>query len=72
MNLPRVIAVLLILAGGFVLAYGGFTYTKDSHEANVGPLHLELKEKEHVNVPMWVGAGVLLVGVLLLAIPRKQ
>lgn len=71
MGAQKFIAVVLIVAGALGLAYGGFTYTKDSHEAEVGPLTLSVDEKEHVNVPIWAGVGVLVLGVVLLVVPRK-
>ena len=66
MNALRIVAVLLIVGGTLGLAYGGFTYTSDTHEADIGTLHLQLNEKEHVNVPLWAGVGAVIGGVLLL------
>lgn len=64
----KILGILLLAAGILALAYGGFTYTKDTHQAKIGPLELELKQKEHVNVPVWAGvAAVAVGGVLLLA-----
>ena len=72
-NLLRVIAVLLIAAGVLGLVYRSFTYTKETHEANVGPLQLELKEKDTVSVPIWAGVAAIVVGggLLLFAGMRR-
>lgn len=59
-------AVLLVL-GLLALAYGGFSYTKDTDKVDVGPIHLEVKDKERVNIPLWAGVGLAAVGVVLLA-----
>ncbi|HEY1076913.1 MAG TPA: hypothetical protein VGE51_09505 [Fontimonas sp.] len=67
----KIVAILLIVAGALGLGYGGFTYTKETHEAEVGPLSLSVDEKEHVNVPVWAGLGVLVLGVVLLVVPKK-
>lgn len=66
MNAARIIGVLLIVAGTLGLIYGSFSYTKETHEAKLGPIQLSVKEKETVNVPVWAGAGGIAVGVLLL------
>jgi uncharacterized membrane protein YidH (DUF202 family) len=66
MNLRRLIAILLIVCGALGLAYGGFTYTKETHQADLGPLHVSLDEKQHVNIPIWAGVGAILVGAFLL------
>lgn len=71
MNIQRVFGILLLVAGLLGLAYGGFTYTKDTHKADVGPLHLSVEEKEHVNIPMSLGIGFLVVGGLLVLVRRK-
>ena len=42
MNLVRILAILLIVGGVAGLAYGGFSYTKESHSADIGSLHLEV------------------------------
>ncbi len=67
----RLAAVILIIGGILGLAYGGFTYTKDTHTADLGPIELSVEEKETVNIPVWLGAGALAVGVLLLAMRRQ-
>ena len=59
-------AVLLAL-GILALAYGGFTYTKNTDEVNVGPVHFSVTDKERVNIPLWAGVGVAIVGGILLA-----
>jgi len=66
MNPIRVVALVLILAGALGLAYGGFTYTKDTHEAKLGPIELSIKDKETVNIPIWAGVGAIVIGGALL------
>jgi hypothetical protein len=72
MSSTKIIALVLIVAGALGLAYGKFTYTKETHEAKVGPIELSVKDKETVNIPMWAGIGAIVVGAgLLLAGGRK-
>ena len=49
----RLLAIVLIVVGVLGLAYGGFSYTRESHDAKLGPIELSVKEKETVNIPMW-------------------
>jgi hypothetical protein len=67
----RVVALALIVAGVLALAYGGFTYTKETHEAKLGPIEVQVKDKEHVNVPVWAGVIAVAAGALLLVVPVK-
>ena len=72
MNPVKVIAIVLILGGILGLAYGGFSYTKDTTVVKLGPLEISAKEKQTVNVPMWAGVGAIVVGGLLLAFGGKR
>lgn len=66
MHVVKMLAVLLILAGALALAYGSFTYTKDTHETKIGPVELSIKDTETVNVPVWAGVAAMVAGVLVL------
>jgi hypothetical protein len=66
MNSTKLLAIVLIVAGVLSLAYGGFSYTRDTHEAKIGPLEMTIQDKRRVNVPMWAGVAVLLAGGALL------
>lgn len=66
MNAIKAIAFALILAGALGLVYGGFTYTKETHEAKLGPIELSVTDKERVNIPVWAGVGAILIGGALL------
>lgn len=66
MNAVKMLAIVLIVAGGLALAYGGFTYTKETHQAKLGSIELSIKDTETVNVPIWVGVGAVVAGVILL------
>jgi TRAP-type C4-dicarboxylate transport system permease small subunit len=72
MGLQRVFGILFLVVGALGLAYGGFSYTKETHKASIGSLQLSVDEKKTVNIPLSVGIGFLVVGGLLLLIPRKQ
>ena len=58
----RIFGIVLLAAGILALAYGGFSYTKETHEANLGPLQLEVKEKERIDVPLWAGVALAVAG----------
>ena len=72
MNAVKILALALIVAGVLGLAYGSFTYTKDTHSANVGPINLTVKDKQTVNVPVWAGIVAVLVGGGLLFFPAGK
>ena len=73
MNGIRIVAVALIVAGILGLAYGSFSYTKDTHEMKLGPIDLTVKKEQTVNIPVWAGVGaILLGGGLLLFGGRKS
>lgn len=68
----RLIGILLVVAGALGLAYGGFSYTKESTAVKLGPLELKVQEKETVNVPVWAGLGAIGVGLVLLVLGGKR
>jgi drug/metabolite transporter (DMT)-like permease len=72
MGMTKIIGVVLIVAGTLGLIYGGFSYTKEKHDVNLGPLKFSMAEKETVNVPIWAGAGAIAIGVVLLLFGRKK
>lgn len=72
MNATRLLAIALILAGALGLAYGSFSYTKETHETKLGPIEFSVKDKETVNIPMWAGIGALVIGGLLLTVGTKS
>jgi uncharacterized membrane protein YdcZ (DUF606 family) len=69
----RIVGIVLIVAGLLALAYGGFSYTKETHKAELGPFKMTLEERQQVNVPQWIGVAALVGGiVLVLAGGRKK
>ena len=72
MNSVKGVAIILIGGGALALAYGGFSYTKETHEGNIGPISLTVKDKEHVNVPVWAGVAAIVIGAGFLLVPAKK
>jgi hypothetical protein len=72
MNAVKIVGVVLILAGTLGLVYSNFSYTKETHEAKIGPLELSVKEKETINIPTWAGVGAIVIGGILLLVPLKR
>ncbi|MDB5925768.1 MAG: hypothetical protein JWN13_4704 [Betaproteobacteria bacterium] len=66
MNGIRLVAIILIMAGVIGLAYQQFSFTRETAQAKIGPLELSVKEKQTVNVPMWLSIGAIGLGVVLL------
>ena len=72
MNAIRIAAIALIVAGVLGLAYGGFSYTKDTQQAKIGPIELTVTEKQTVNVPIWAGVAAIVAGGALLLFGVKK
>ncbi len=72
MNAVKIAAIVLIAAGILGLVYGSFSYTKETHEAKLGPLELAVKEKQTVNIPVWGGVGAIVIGGVLLLMGGKK
>jgi len=72
MNAVKIAGIVLIVAGVLGLAYGSFSYTKDTHEVKLGPIELSVKDKKTVNVPVWAGVGAIVIGGVLLLFGSKK
>jgi hypothetical protein len=62
----------LLAAGTLALVYRGLTYTKETHDAKLGPIELSVKEKKTVTFPVWLGVGLVVVGGALLVVGKKR
>ena len=72
MNPTKMLAIVLIVAGVLGLGYGGFSYTKETHDIKMGPLEMSVQEKQTVNVPVWAGVGAILIGGTLLLLGGRK
>ncbi len=72
MNTIRVFAIGLVIAGVLALAYGGFTYTRETHETDIGPIHMSFADKKTVNIPIWAGIAAIVAGGLILVLRKPN
>lgn len=72
MSATKIAAIVLIFAGVLGLAYGSFSYTKQTHDLKMGPIEMSVKEKETINVPVWVGVGTIAIGAALLLLGGRK
>ena len=73
MNPVKMLGIGLIVAGVLGLAYGGFTYTRETHDTNLGPINISVSDRETVNIPIWAGVvAVAIGGGLLFFAGRKS
>jgi hypothetical protein len=72
MNALRIPAIVLIVAGVLGLAYGSFSYTKQTHDVKIGPIEMSVQDKQTVNVPVWAGVGVIVIGGALLLFGARK
>lgn len=72
MNATRIVGILLIVAGIAGLGIGGFSFTKETHQAKLGPLEFSVKEQQNVNIPSWAGVAAIVVGGALVLLGGKK
>ncbi len=67
MNPIRIVGIILVVLGIAGFLTGGFSFTKETTKAQIGPLKVQVQEKESVNVPQWLSLGAVVIGGILLA-----
>jgi hypothetical protein len=70
--MTKIIAIVLIVLGVLALIYGGFTYSRETASIDLGPVGIEVVERERVSIPLWAGAGSVALGVVLLLVGARR
>jgi len=71
-NTWKIAGIALLIAGVLGLLYGSFSYTKETHDVKLGPIELSVKEKQTVNVPVWLGVAAIAAGGALLLLGGRR
>lgn len=71
MSTTKIIGVILIVAGIAGVLYDKYGYTRETQEAQLGPLQLSITEKKSAEFPLWLGIGAIALGFVLVVIDRK-
>lgn len=72
MNSTKITGIVLIVLGLAGFFTGGFSFTKDTTKANIGPLQLTVQEKEAVNIPQWLSLGAIVLGAVVLVMGSRK
>ena len=72
MNTTKIIGIVLIVGGVLGLVFGGFSFTKQTTKANLGPISLSVQEKETVNIPLWASVIAIAAGAAVLVAGGKK
>jgi hypothetical protein len=72
MSTTKIAGIALIILGCLGMAYGGFSYTKETSAVKLGGLELKVQERETVNIPLILSGAAVALGIfLLVAVGRK-
>jgi uncharacterized membrane protein YidH (DUF202 family) len=72
MNTTKMVGAILIAGGVLGLAFGGFSFTRETHQASLGPLNLSVAEKETVNIPLWASIVVIVAGAAVMVAGSRK
>lgn len=72
MNTRQILGITLLVGGTLALVYGGFSYTKETHQADLGILNFSVENRDYVAIPVWFGAGAILLGGILLLLRSSK
>ena len=72
MNSTKIIGIVLLVAGVLGLVMGGFSFIKETHKANIGPISMSVEEKQTVNIPLWASIAALVAGAAVLVAGSKK
>ena len=72
MTATRIVGIILLLLGLAGFFTGGFSFTKDTTQAQLGPLKLQVQEQQSVNIPQWLSLGAVVLGGVLLVLSFKR
>ena len=69
---PTKVAGVVALIGGFLLIlYSVFGTERREQEADLGPLEIEVVEREKPDLSPWVGVAVAAIGAILILFPTR-
>lgn len=72
MNAARITGIVLIVLGLAGFFTGGFSFTKETTKAEIGPLQLKVQERESFNVPQWLSIGAMVLGGVVLVMGFRK
>lgn len=72
MKATTITGIVLIVLGLAGFLTGGFSFTKDTTTAKIGPLELSVKEKQTVNFPQWLSLGAVALGAIVLVMGSRK
>lgn len=66
MTAMRIVGIILLVLGLAGLLTGGFSFTRNTTQAQLGPLKLQVEEQQSVDIPVWLSVGAMVLGGVLL------
>jgi len=63
---------MLFVGGAVSLAVGSFNITQETHEALLGPITVTVWDQYTATVPIWVGFGGMVLGLLFLLLAARR
>lgn len=68
----KVVGVVLLLGGIALALWSALGYEEREHAADIGPLEIEVVERERPPIPIWVGLVAAGAGALLVFRPQDR
>jgi drug/metabolite transporter (DMT)-like permease len=68
----KVAGVAALLLGILLLLYSVFGTERREQEADLGPLEIEVVEREKPDLSPWVGVAVAAIGAILILVPTRR
>ncbi len=68
----KTVGIVLIIAGLLLLIFTGIDFSTEESIAEVGNLELTAEEEHSVNWSPWVGAGVMIIGGIMVFAGSRQ
>jgi heme/copper-type cytochrome/quinol oxidase subunit 2 len=72
MNSIKILGIALIVAGLLGASLGGFSFTKNTHKASLGPINQSVAEEKTVNIPLWASIAAIVAGAAVLVVGAKR